>query len=111
MRRLDGGGGGGGGSGDGDGDSDGASGHSVGDDSARGYRDGGGGGIEPLPRVPLTVIDFEYSCYGPRGFDLANHFVEYAGFDCDWSLLPGRGVIENKHSTDVESTNRVRTSV
>ena len=39
-------------------------------------------------RVPLTLIDYEYSCYGPRGFDLANHFVEYAGFDCDWSLLP-----------------------
>ena len=36
----------------------------------------------------MTLIDFEYSCYGPRGLDLANHFIEYAGFECDWSLLP-----------------------
>ena len=36
----------------------------------------------------LTLIDFEYSCCGPRGFDLANHFLEFAGFSCDWSLVP-----------------------
>ncbi|GIL68076.1 hypothetical protein Vafri_21390 [Volvox africanus] len=30
----------------------------------------------------LQFIDFEYSCYGPRGFDWGNHFNEYAGFDC-----------------------------
>lgn len=41
-------------------------------------------------RVPMTLIDFEYSCYGPRGFDLANHFNEHAGFCCDWTLLPGQ---------------------
>ena len=33
---------------------------------------------------PLTVIDFEYGGYGRRGFDLGNHFNEYAGFECDY---------------------------
>ena len=41
------------------------------------------------PEKPLlTLIDFEYSCYGPRGFDLANHFLEYAGFTGEWGLVP-----------------------
>jgi len=30
------------------------------------------------------LIDFEYSGYSHRAFDIANHFVEYAGFDADW---------------------------
>ena len=41
-------------------------------------------------RRPVTLIDFEYSCYGPRGFDLANHLIEHAGFECDWRALPSR---------------------
>ena len=47
-----------------------------------GYRPGS---VSP-PTV--TLIDFEYSCYGPRGFDLANHLIEHAGFECDWAALP-----------------------
>lgn len=31
----------------------------------------------------ITIIDFEYTCYNARAFDLANHFCEYAGFDFD----------------------------
>ena len=38
----------------------------------------------------VTLIDFEYACYGPRGFDLANHLIEHAGFECDWRRLPTR---------------------
>ena len=54
----------------------------------RGYRPGSRElGHEP-PTV--TLIDFEYSCYGPRGFDLANHLIEHAGFECDWRALPSR---------------------
>ena len=34
---------------------------------------------------PLTVIDFEYGSYGHRGFDVGNHFNEYAGFECDYA--------------------------
>jgi ethanolamine kinase len=36
----------------------------------------------------LYLIDFEYSSYSYRGFDISNHFNEYAGFDCDYSLYP-----------------------
>ena len=52
-----------------------------------GYRPGSRSRHEP-PTV--TLIDFEYSCYGPRGFDLANHLIEHAGFECDWRALPSR---------------------
>lgn len=37
---------------------------------------------------PMNFIDFEYGSYSYRGFDLGNHFNEYCGFDCDWSLYP-----------------------
>ncbi|CAN0176450.1 unnamed protein product, partial [Hapterophycus canaliculatus] len=32
----------------------------------------------------LQVIDFEYSGYNPRAFDIANHFCEHAGFDSNF---------------------------
>jgi ethanolamine kinase len=35
-------------------------------------------------------IDYEYGCPSFRGFDIANHFCEYAGFDCDWSKYPSK---------------------
>ena len=40
------------------------------------------------PPPTMRLIDFEYACAGPRGFDVANHFAEHAGFECDWSKLP-----------------------
>lgn len=33
----------------------------------------------------VQVIDFEYSGYNPRGFDIANHFCEHAGFDSNFA--------------------------
>ena len=36
----------------------------------------------------MTFIDFEYADWAPRGFDLGNHFCEYAGFDGDYSKYP-----------------------
>jgi ethanolamine kinase len=36
----------------------------------------------------IRLIDFEYSAYTFRAFDLANHFQEWAGFETDWSALP-----------------------
>ncbi|MBA0821105.1 hypothetical protein Goarm_017981, partial [Gossypium armourianum] len=33
----------------------------------------------------LYLIDFEYGSYNYRGFDIGNHFNEYAGYDCDYS--------------------------
>ncbi|XP_003578170.1 probable ethanolamine kinase [Brachypodium distachyon] len=40
----------------------------------------------------LYFIDFEYGSYSYRGYDIANHFNEYAGFDCDYSLYPDKDV-------------------
>ena len=36
----------------------------------------------------MTFIDFEYADAAPRGYDIGNHFNEYAGFDCDYSKYP-----------------------
>ena len=36
----------------------------------------------------LYLIDFEYGCYNYRGFDLGNHFNEWAGFDCEYWRYP-----------------------
>jgi ethanolamine kinase len=33
-------------------------------------------------------IDYEYGCYTFRGFDIGNHFNEFAGFECDYSRYP-----------------------
>ncbi|XP_039127355.1 probable ethanolamine kinase isoform X2 [Dioscorea cayenensis subsp. rotundata] len=36
----------------------------------------------------LYFIDFEYGSYSYRGYDIANHFNEYAGYECDYGLYP-----------------------
>lgn len=36
----------------------------------------------------VRFIDYEYSGFGARGFDLGNHFNEYAGFDLDLKRYP-----------------------
>lgn len=36
----------------------------------------------------VAFIDYEYGSFNYRSFDLANHFCEFAGFDCDYSLFP-----------------------
>lgn len=38
----------------------------------------------------MTFIDYEYAVPSPAAFDLANHFAEWGGFDCDFSVLPTR---------------------
>jgi len=38
----------------------------------------------------ISFIDYEYACYNYRGFDLGNHFCEFAGFDCNYSKYPER---------------------
>ncbi|KAG0469545.1 hypothetical protein HPP92_015589 [Vanilla planifolia] len=37
----------------------------------------------------LYFIDFEYGSYSYRGYDIANHFNEYAGLDGNYNLYPG----------------------
>ncbi|KAJ2662548.1 hypothetical protein IWW48_001790 [Coemansia sp. RSA 1200] len=36
----------------------------------------------------VFFIDYEYGMYNHRAFDIANHFNEYAGFECDYSRYP-----------------------
>lgn len=38
----------------------------------------------------LYFIDFEYGSYSYRGYDIANHFNEYAGYECDYNLYPDK---------------------
>lgn len=36
----------------------------------------------------VSFIDYEYGSFNYRSFDIANHFCEFGGFDCDYSLYP-----------------------
>jgi len=38
----------------------------------------------------VSFIDYEYATPSPAAFDLANHFAEWGGFDCEHQLLPSR---------------------
>ena len=48
------------------------------------------GNIMKMEDGNLQFIDFEYGSYGYRAFDIANHFNEYAGFECDYSRYPSQ---------------------
>ncbi|KAJ2575367.1 hypothetical protein GGH19_003062 [Coemansia sp. RSA 1807] len=43
-------------------------------------------------RDRVSFIDYEYANYNYRGFDIANHFCEYAGFECDYTRYPSKQV-------------------
>ncbi len=38
----------------------------------------------------IAFIDYEYAVPSPAAFDIANHFAEWGGFDCDHGALPTR---------------------
>ncbi|MCJ1270634.1 hypothetical protein MMC22_010531 [Lobaria immixta] len=40
----------------------------------------------------VSFIDYEYATPCPAAFDLANHFAEWGGLECDYSMLPTRSV-------------------
>lgn len=40
----------------------------------------------------VTFIDYEYATPAPAAFDIANHFAEFAGYDCDYGRVPGRRI-------------------
>lgn len=44
--------------------------------------------LPPLKDNPIQFIDYEYMLPAPRAFDIANHFAEWQGFDCDRSAIP-----------------------
>jgi ethanolamine kinase len=49
-----------------------------------------GGSEEPEPAATVSFIDYEYATPAPAAFDLANHFSEWGGFDCEVSAMPTR---------------------
>ncbi|EQL37638.1 ethanolamine kinase [Blastomyces dermatitidis ATCC 26199] len=40
----------------------------------------------------VSFIDYEYATPSPAAFDIANHFAEWAGYDCDFSKIPTQPV-------------------
>eukprot|EP01084_Bolivina_argentea_P098799 177585_1 len=52
----------------------------------------------------IKFVDFEYGAYNYRAFDFANHFCEYAGFDCDWKRhFPNRDHIKEFINNYIET--------
>ncbi|KUI66220.1 putative ethanolamine kinase [Cytospora mali] len=47
-----------------------------------------GNGVANGTGDSVTFIDYEYAVPSPAAFDLSNHFAEWGGFDCDFSVLP-----------------------
>jgi ethanolamine kinase len=48
------------------------------------------GSDEPETAATVSFIDYEYATPAPASFDIANHFAEWGGFDCDYSVMPTR---------------------
>ena len=44
----------------------------------------------PDARKTVSFIDYEYTTPAPQAFDLANHFAEWIGLDCDMNNIPTR---------------------
>ncbi|QSS60365.1 hypothetical protein I7I51_05163 [Histoplasma capsulatum] len=40
----------------------------------------------------VSFIDYEYATPSPAAFDIANHFAEWAGYDCDFNKIPTQSV-------------------
>ncbi|KAL5089419.1 hypothetical protein Trisim1_005697 [Trichoderma cf. simile WF8] len=40
--------------------------------------------------MSVSFIDYEYATPSPAAFDIANHFAEWAGYDCDYAAMPSR---------------------
>ncbi|KAL8839425.1 MAG: hypothetical protein Q9170_001765 [Blastenia crenularia] len=48
-------------------------------------------GASPLVET-VSFIDYEYATPAPAAFDLANHFAEWGGFECNYHAIPTRSV-------------------
>jgi ethanolamine kinase len=45
---------------------------------------------EPEAELKVDFIDYEYCMPAPPAFELAYHFSEWAGFDCNYDFIPTR---------------------
>jgi ethanolamine kinase len=55
-------------------------------------RDNNSTTVETTEIETVNFIDYEYATPSPAVFDIANHFAEWAGFECDYNMLPARSV-------------------
>lgn len=55
--------------------------------------------------ITVSLIDYEYATPAPASFDLANHFAEWGGFACDFTVLPTRATRKDFLSHYLESYN------
>ena len=61
----------------------------------------------------IELIDYEYSGYNFRAFDIANHFNEWCGFDLNWDNFPSedtqkrflKAYLENFYESKKEEIN------
>ncbi|KAG0639714.1 kinase-like domain-containing protein [Tuber brumale] len=65
-------------------------------------QEGGPSGSRDVVRE-VHFIDYEYSTPCERAFELANHFSEWGGLECDYSRLPTRSVRREFISTYLSS--------
>jgi ethanolamine kinase len=56
----------------------------------------------------VHFIDYEYATPSPAAFDIANHFAEWGGYDCDYDMLPTRSVRRAFLTEYVRSYNQHR---
>lgn len=58
----------------------------------------------------VDFIDYEYATPTPAAFDIANHFAEWGGLECDYSALPTRSQRHEYLSDYLRSYRSHRTS-
>lgn len=54
----------------------------------------------------VHFIDYEYATPSPAAFDIANHFAEWGGYDCDYNMMPTRTVRRQFLTEYVKSYSR-----
>ncbi|RHZ56177.1 hypothetical protein CDV55_102707 [Aspergillus turcosus] len=58
--------------------------------------------------LAVQFIDYEYATPSPAAFDIANHFAEWGGYDCDYSMMPTRSVRRQFLTEYVKSYSQYR---
>lgn len=53
-------------------------------------RDTACNGTVPPKVKTVSFIDYEYATPAAASFDIANHFAEWGGFECDYNVMPTR---------------------
>lgn len=56
----------------------------------------------------MQFIDYEYATPSPAAFDIANHFAEWGGYNCDYSMMPTRSVRRQFLTEYVKSYSQYR---